>query len=137
MANTILVEVDSELYEKASRKVEDINKYIEQELRLLVDDDFTDEYETLVELSEKMDEIRELETRLVNLRNNRVGNVIDTDVFDDVMVTIMRIHDNLDMIGKNQIRQLSKVYHVPYDSLLEYVEKCGLNIVNYTGVSKK
>lgn len=137
MTDSVLVEVDSELYEKASLKVENIDKYIEQELRLLVDNDFSDEFDVLVELSEKIDEIRELETKLVNLRENRIGRVVDNQRFDECMVVITRIHDNLDMIGKNQIKSIAKRNNVSYDSLLELVKREGYNIVNYTGMSKK
>lgn len=137
MTDTILVEINSDLYEKASKKVDNISDYIEQQLRLLVNDDFSEEFDVLLELSEKMDEIRELETRLVNLRNNRIGNVVNTPVFDECMIVIKRIHNNLDMIGKNQIKSIAKRNNVPYDALLEYVKDCGFNIVNYTGVSKK
>ena len=137
MTDTILVELNSELYEKASQKVDNVSDYIEQQLRLLIDDDFTDEYDVLVELSEKMEEIKELEARLTNLRKHRMRKVTNTDMFDECMVVITRIHDNLDMIGKNQIKSIAKRNNVPYDALLEYVKKNGYNIVNYTGVSKK
>ena len=136
MTDTILIEIDSDLYEKASQKTDNVQEFIEEQLHTLVLDEFSEEHDVLVEISEKMEELKELETKLVKLRENRLGRV-NSKLVNECMVVISRIHENLDMIGKNQIKSIAKRNNVPYDVLLEYVEKNGYNIVNYTGVSKK
>ncbi len=137
MANSISIEIDCEMYNQAKEKVDDIQVFIEEQLTLLINDDFSDEYEVLSELNEKFEEIRELEDKLVSLREKRNEKIDDTLLFEDAMTTIMRIHENLGMIGKNQIKQIAKYNHLPYVSLLKFVQREGLVVVNYTGVSKK
>ena len=135
--DTVLVEINEDLYKEASTKVDNVIQFIEQQLIILINDDFSDELELLVQLSEKVDEIKELESELVRVRKRRMqqGNKYD---FDEVLVTINRIHDNLGMIGKNQIKSIAKRNNVSYDVLLAYLKKDGsYEIVNYTGVSKK
>lgn len=135
--DTVLVEINEDLYKEAGTKVDNVIQFIEQQLIVLINDDFSDELELLVQLSEKVDEIKELESELVRVRKRRMrqGNRYD---FDEVLVTINRIHDNLGMIGKNQIKSIAKRNNVSYDVLLAYLKKDGgYEIVNYTGVSKK
>ena len=135
MTNTILIEINKELYDEASLKTNNIQEYIEEQLRLLVLDKFSDEYDVLVEIKNKIDEIQELEAKLTHIREKRISN--DNTIYDDAMVTITRIHDNLGMIGKNQIKQIAKHNNLSYEGLLKHISKMDFVVVNYTGISKK
>ena len=136
MTDKVSIEISKDLYIKASQKVDNVTSYLEVQLMVLVNDEFGDEYQIMKEISNKINEIQELEARLSNLRDNRVNQVIDNRIFEEAIVTIARIHDALGMIGKNQIKSIAKRNSVPYDALLSYVEEKGFNVVNYTGVKK-
>ena len=133
--NTIPVYINEDLYNRAESKLDNIDEYLEQQLIILLEDDFTDEYEILIELSDKVSEIRELESELLKIRENRVTS-IDKTIFNESMSTITRIHDNIGMIGRNQIKSIAKRNGLPYDALLREVKGRGFEVVNYTGVNK-
>ena len=132
---TVSVNINEDLYYRAETKIDNVEEYLEQQLIILLEDDFTDEYEILIELSDKIREVRDLERRLVKIRENRIGS-IDEGIFDEAMVTITRIHDNIGMIGRNQIKSIAKRNGLPYDALLREVKKQGFKVVNYTGVNR-
>ena len=133
----MLIEIDADLYKEASTRVENISQFIEQQLTILVNDEFNEEFQLLNELSQKMDEIKEIETRLTRIRKRRIQRVSNDELYEDVLVTINRIHDNLGMIGKNQIKSIAKRNNVSYDGLLDYLKKNGeYEIVNFTGVNR-
>ena len=131
------ISIDDDVWEKAGEKLENRSAFIEHQLRLVVDSSHEEEDELLKIIGEKREEINVLEDKLCSYRKKRLKKSQEGQLFDTAMVSINRLHNNLGAVGKNQIKNIARRNHIPYDLLLSHCYEQELNIVNFMEVPKK
>ncbi|MBQ6219662.1 MAG: hypothetical protein IJH63_00950 [Methanobrevibacter sp.] len=127
----VSISIDSEVWEDAGKKIPNRSEFIEKILKYYLDNVCMDEQLIIKNIGKLNAELSVLETRLLNIRKNRLSKIDEKDIFEAPMVTINRLHEGLGEIGKNQIEKFAKQYDVSYDELLEHIESLDYNIVNY------
>lgn len=126
----VSISIDPDIWEDAKIKLGNCSNFIENQLEMYLGNDLSEEREVIKLIEEKNAELSVLEGKLCKLREARLSKV-EMNIFEAPMVSINRIHVNLGHVGKNQIKRFASRNEVPYDALLEYVIKEGLNVVNF------
>lgn len=135
----VSLRIDEELWEEAKQVLsQPIAEYISERLKYAVST--VDDKESIIikEIAEKHEEINVLESQLCSLREKRLNKEINSnsDMFDNAMETVNRIHRNMGSIGKNQIKDIAKRNDLRMDMLLDHCIHQGLNIENFGGSLK-
>lgn len=131
----LIIHIDEELLKNT--KIKNYDDFFETQIRLYLNNDFSEELELLNMIEKKHDELTVLMDRLCELRKSRSEKIEDMTIFDEAMISLNRINENLGMVGKNQIKKFAKKHTIPYQALLNHARECGLNIVNYAEPQKK
>ena len=131
------ISIDEDVWEKAGGKLENRSAFIENQLRLAVDLANDEEDELLKKKKKKREEINVLEDELCSYRKKRLKKSQENHLFDTAMISINRLYTNLGEVGKNQIKNIARSNHIPYDLLLNHCYEQNIKIVNFGAVPKK
>ena len=133
---SVTITVDENIWELARDKLPcSRSEFIENQLRLYLDID-DPEAKIVEKISKKENEINVLKDKLCNIRKEKQLRMESSNVFDDAMITLNRLHKNLGCVGRNQIRSVAKRCDVPSNELEKYVISQGLSVVNFMEVPK-
>lgn len=87
------------------------------------------------EITELRKEIYEHENALISLRaklckleREEAAAIKNRKGYEECMVILLRIHDNMGEVGENQIRNVADNFSVNFDGLLSYCKEQGLNV---------
>ena len=130
----VSISIDPDVWDEAKAKLPNRSEFIQTQIELYLGNDLSEEREILRLIEEKNAELSVLEGKLCKLREARLSRVVELDIFEAPMKSLSRLHSNLGMVGKNQIKTFAKKNDVPYDALLEHVMGEGFNVVNYAEV---
>ena len=133
---SVTITVDENIWELAKDKLPcSRSEFFENQLRLYLD--IEDPEAKIVEkISKKENDINVLKDKLCTIRREKQLRLEASNVFENAMVTINRLHDRLGCVGRNQIRNIARVNDVPALELEEHCEALGLNVVNFMEVPK-
>lgn len=133
---SVTITVDENIWELAKDKLPcSRSEFFENQLRLYLD--IEDPEAKIVEkISKKENEINVLKDKLCTIRREKQLRLEASNVFDNAMVTINRLHDRLGCVGRNQIRNIAKRCDVPSNELEKHVADQGLTVVNFMEVPK-
>ena len=133
---TVTISVDENLWELAKDKLPcSRSEFFENQIKLYLDID-DPESKIVEKISKKENEINVLKDKLCEIRKEKQLRLEVTNVFDDAMITINRIHDNLGCVGRNQIRNIAHRYDIPAKDLENHIVSLGLTVVNFMEVPK-
>ena len=133
---SVTITVDENIWELARDKLPcSRSEFFENQLRLYLDID-DPEAKIVEKISKKENEINVLKDKLCNIRKEKQLRMESSNVFDDAMITLNRLHDNLGCVGRNQIRSVAKRCDVPSNELEKHVISQGLTVVNFMEVPK-
>lgn len=109
--------------------------WIERQIDIVLNID--DEESKLIQEIENLDnKMNVAKDKLCQIRKAKKERLEAANVFDECMVILNRLHDNLGCVGRNQIRRIAMKKKVPADGLEEHCEELGLTIVNFMEVPK-
>ncbi|MDO5818758.1 MAG: hypothetical protein Q4P11_00330 [Methanobrevibacter sp.] len=109
--------------------------WIERQIDIVLNID--DEESKLIQEIENLDnKMNVAKDKLCQIRKAKKERLEAANVFDECMVILNRLHDNLGCVGRNQIRSIAMKNKVPPDGLEEHCEELGLTIVNFMEVPK-
>ena len=133
---SVTITVDENIWELAKDKLPcSRSEFFENQLRLYLD--IEDPEAKIVEkISKKENEINVLKDKLCTIRREKQLRLEASNVFENAMVTINRLHDRLGCVGRNQIRNIAKRCDVPSNELEKHVVDQGLTVVNFMEVQK-
>ena len=128
---SVTITVDENIWELAKDKLPcSRSEFFENQLRLYLD--IEDPEAKIVEkISKKENEINVLKDKLCTIRREKQLRLEASNVFENAMVTINRLHDRLGCVGRNQIRNIAKRCDVPSNELEKHVADQGLTVVNF------
>ena len=133
---SVTITVDENIWEFARDKLPcSRSEFFENQLRLYLD--IEDPEAKIVEkISKKENEINVLKDKLCTIRREKQLRLEASNVFDNAMVTINRLHDRLGCVGRNQIRNVAKRCDVPSNELEKHIVEQCLTVVNFMEVPK-
>lgn len=133
---SVTITVDENIWELAKDKLPcSRSEFFENQLRLYLD--IEDPEAKIVEkISKKENEINVLKDKLCTIRREKQLRLEASNVFENAMVTINRLHDRLGCVGRNQIRNIAKRCDVPSNELEKHVVNQGFTVVNFMEVPK-
>lgn len=133
---SVTITVDENIWELAKDKLPcSRSEFFEKQIRLYLD--IEDPETKIVEkISKKENEINVLKDKLCAIRKEKQLKLESDNVFDDAMITIHRLHENLGCVGRNQIRNVARRCDVPADDLEKHIVSEGFNVVNFMEVPK-
>ena len=104
---SVTITVDENIWELAKDKLPcSRSEFFENQLRLYLD--IEDPEAKIVEkISKKENEINVLKDKLCTIRREKQLRLEASNVFENAMVTINRLHDRLGCVGRNQIRNVA------------------------------
>ena len=133
---SVTITVDENIWELAKDQLPcSRSEFFENQLKLYLDID-DPEAKIVEKISKKENEINALKDKLCNIRREKQLRLKQTNVFDDAMVTINRLHENLGCVGRNQIRNVARRCDVPALELEKHIVESGLTVVNFMEVPK-
>lgn len=110
--------------------------WIERQIDIVLNID--DEEAKLIQEIENLDnKLNVAKDKLCQIRKAKKERLEAATVFDECMVPLNRLHENLGCIGRNQIRIFARKHDVPALELEEHCIDQGLNVVNYMEVPKR
>lgn len=134
------ITIDPEIWDEAGLKIPNRSEFIEDQFRIYLGIDNTEERELISLIEDKNAELSVLEGKLCKLREKRLGGIddldSDLDLFSAPMVSLGRLHEGMGFVGKNQIKRFAKKHDVPYDALLEHVVNEGFVVKEFGEVPK-
>ena len=133
---SVTITVDENIWELAKDKLPcSRSEFFENQIRLYLDID-DPEAKIVEKISKKENEINVLKDKLCTIRKEKQLKLEASNVFDNAMVTINRLHENLGCIGRNQIRTVARRCDVPANELEKHIISEGLTVVNFMEVPK-
>lgn len=139
----LTIAIDTNIYNEAIKIPnidEKINNFLKTEI-LLTDDHELELVTSISNLKKESDKINnkinnQME-ELYRIRFNKKDYVYDESIYDNSMISLTRIHENIGHIGKDKIREFAVRDHVPYDGLLNYIEdNTDFVVQEYTSMTK-
>ena len=133
---SVTITVDENIWELAKDKLPcSRSEFFENQIRLYLDID-DPEAKIVEKISKKENEINVLKDKLCTIRKEKQLKLEASNVFDNAMVTINRLHENLGCVGRNQIRTVARRCDVPANELEKHIISEGLTVVNFMEVPK-
>ena len=133
---SVTITVEENIWELAKDKLPcSRSEFFENQIRLYLDID-DPEAKIVEKISKKENEINVLKDKLCTIRKEKQLKLEASNVFDNAMVTINRLHENLGCIGRNQIRTVARRCDVPANELEKHIISEGLTVVNFMEVPK-
>ena len=133
---TVTITIDENIWELAKDKLPcSRSEFFENQIKLYLDID-DPEAKIVEKISKKENEINVLKDKLCTIRREKQLKLEASDVFDDAMITINRLHDKLGCVGRNQIRTVARRCDVPSNELEKHIVSVGLTVVNFMEVPK-
>ena len=133
---TVTITIDENIWELAKDKLPcSRSEFFENQVKLYLDID-DPEAKIVEKISKKENEINVLKDKLCTIRREKQLKLEASDVFDDAMITINRLHDKLGCVGRNQIRTVARRCDVPSNELEKHIVSVGLTVVNFMEVPK-
>lgn len=109
--------------------------WIERQIDIVLN--IEDEEAKLLQKIERLDnQLNVAKDKLCQIRQAKKERLEAANVFDECMISLNRLHDNLGGIGRNQIRHIARKNDVPALELEEHCVSLGLNVVNFMEVPK-
>lgn len=109
--------------------------WIERQIDMVLN--IEDEEAKLIQKIERLDnQMNVAKDKLCQIRKAKKERLEAANVFDECMVPLNRLHENLGCIGRNQIRNIARKNDVPALELEEHCRESGLNVVNFMEVPK-
>ena len=99
------------IWEQAKEKLpQSRSEFVEEQLRKAIGLSDDKETELRKKIAIHQDEINVLESQLCKIREERLKNEKqDNDEYGNAMDTVYRIHERLGFVGKNQLKNISKL----------------------------
>lgn len=133
---SVTLTVDENIWELAKDKLPvSRSEFFENQLRLFLNVD-DPEAKIVEKITKKENEINVLKDKLCHIRREKQLKLESDNVFDEAMITLNRLHDNLGCIGRNQIRNVARRCDVPTNELEKHCVQFGLTVVNFMEVPK-
>ena len=133
---TVTITIDENIWELAKDKLPcSRSEFFENQVKLYLDID-DPEAKIVEKISKKENEINVLKDKLCTIRKEKQLRLEASNVFDEAMVTINRLHDSHGCIGRNQIRNVARRCDVPANELEKHILSEGLTVVNFMEVPK-
>ena len=113
-----------------------ISEFVENQLRTYLDED--DELSVLMkEEANLQNKLNSIQAKICNLRERKHDEKVRKKEFDNAMISINSIHNELGYVGKNQIKFIAKKNDLSTVELLEHCRDEELNITNFGEIPKK
>lgn len=143
MKKNLTIAIDSNIYNEAI-KIPELDKLVEEFLKhklLLASEhelELVNNINSLKKESDKINnKINNLIEELYSIRFNKKDYLYDETIFDNSMISLSRIHENVGHIGKDKIREFAVRDHVPFDGLLNHiVTNTDFIVQEYTNIPK-
>lgn len=139
----LTIAIDTNIYNEAIKIPnidEKINNFLKTEI-LLTDDHELELVNSISNLKKESDKINNkinnLMEELYRIRFNKKDYVYDETIFDNSMISLTRIHENVGHVGKDKIREFAVRDHVPFDGLLNHIiANTDFVVQEYTNIPK-
>ena len=133
---TVTITVDENIWELAKDQLPvSRSEFFENQLRLFLNVE-DPEAKIVEKITKKENEINVLKDKLCHIRKEKQLKMEAENVFDEAMIIINRLHENLGCIGRNQIRSVARRCDVPALEIEEHCKSLDLIIVNFMEVPK-
>lgn len=131
------IHIDEELYHNSINKLDmSLSDFVEYSLSMLIYND--DKYSKLFQKGCKSyNDLLNFRKKLYALEEKNNRNKSNQEAYDNAMISILRIHDKIGYIGKNQLRKIANQNDLNHMDLIEYVKRnTNCEIRNFGGIPK-